>query len=544
MRVILLGLYIQNYRQALAGGNTSRVKEIQKSMQDEIVLFEEVLKKIEKGNPSSFLKKMTNKELLESIEKAKAGWSDFKEYLADTSRKTLSVKTRQSGLPEMSTEKSVALKALIQKVVDGFTDLWRRNIFHTKLIMIVILAEQLLGALFILLFLRKNLFPLKKLLPVADAIIQKDLTIRTGIHVKNEIGDIGRSFDVMTQSMDDFMKEIKKVSNDDEITNQDIMVAVKQTSAIVQEMIEWAESINFNLESQRRVIESTVKSTEAMKVAIDNIRKNIQNQASAISESSASVEELVSSINSVGKSTEMAENLGKELAKVAHEGGDKIKSTVKAIQEIQETSVKITEAIGGISRITSTTNLISMNAAIEAAHAGEAGKGFAVVAEEIRNLAEQSSTEAQEITKNVKETLNKIEYGTVLSEEAGKAFNSIMSDINKTVSIITEIAGAMEEQSIGTGEIIKSMEDLVSGSNEIKAAIEEESESIMHVIESAKELDQVAQEISAASDAQKAGCDNITKTLEILRELVEVNTTIVKNLNEKISKFKVTETHS
>jgi methyl-accepting chemotaxis protein len=182
-----------------------------------------------------------------------------------------------------------------------------------------------------------------------------------------------------------------------------------------------------------------------------------------------------------------------------------------------------------------------MNAAIEAAHAGEAGKGFAVVAEEIRKLASDSGQEAKTIKKNVQETLEKIEHGTKLSEETGKAFGQILGDIDKTVKIIVEIANAMSEQRAGAQEILTSITHLVELSSSIKADTGEEAEGSLLVLEIMKRVDNEAQEILNAAHEQLNGSYEIQKALDLLQTVSEKNKQMVDELKENMGKYKVSQ---
>lgn len=404
----------------------------------------------------------------------------------------------------------------------------------------VIIILVIFGVGSISFFLILNSF--KAFMPLAEAIQQlsnKDLTVRAALKNNDEIGDIGKAVDTMVLQFDEFVGKIKEGAIKVEETNQSLVSAANETSAATREMAVSIESVYNNLQQHNEFIKTTITSVDDMMKVTENIRNHIESQSSAVAESSASVEEMVSSINSVSSSSERAEETSKKLADIAREGGDKIKKTVKAIQDVQTASTKIAEAIGGISRIAATTNLLSMNASIEAAHAGDAGKGFAVVAEEIRKLAVDSADEAKTIKQNVKETIEKIEHGTKLSEEAGKAFDEIMVDIQDTVNIIIEISSAMSEQRAGAQEILKSMEHLVILSTDIKNAVSQETEGSTRVMEATSKLNQVAQEILSAASEQKAGSTEIMKAMETLMSIAQKNTDIVNEFNKRIGEYKV-----
>jgi len=386
--------------------------------------------------------------------------------------------------------------------------------------------------------------PVSGILDILSHVKQKDFTVRTGFSQNKRMGEIGVALNNLITELDDLFSGIKQIIKAAETTNQDLVSAVSQSGVASREMIATIESVNKSLERQKQAIEEAVGEVNKMNETTESIKQNIENQSSAVAQSSASIEEMVSSINSVSKSAERAKDIGQTLEQIASQGETHIKTMVQSMQDISETSKKIAEGIGGITRLAATTNLLSMNAAIEAAHAGEAGKGFAVVAEEIRKLASDSGQEAKNIKKNVQETLEKIEHGARLSEETGKAFGKILEDIDKTVKIIIEIANAMSEQRAGAQEILTSITHLVDLSAQIKAGTSEESEGSMKVLEIIKRVDNEAQEILQAAHEQLSGSYEIQKALDMLQVVSEKNKQLMDDLRVKATDVKVSETQA
>ncbi|MBE9562856.1 MAG: chemotaxis protein, partial [Proteobacteria bacterium] len=147
----------------------------------------------------------------------------------------------------------------------------------------------------------------------------------------------------------------------------------------------------------------------------------------------------------------------------AKNGGEVINSTIRAMAEISKSSKKISDIIVVIDEIAFQTNLLSLNAAVEAAHAGEQGRGFAVVAAEVRNLAQRSATSAKEIKALIQDSAIKIEEGTRLVNQSGETLNKIVHASEKVSDIISDIASATKEQSSGIHQInmsIAQMDDM------------------------------------------------------------------------------------
>jgi methyl-accepting chemotaxis protein len=381
--------------------------------------------------------------------------------------------------------------------------------------------------------------PLKGVREFVSAAAAKDFTARLDLGGKGELADAGRALSGAVGAIDAALKDLKAMAVSFDASQQDVVSALTETGASSREMVASIKNITASLEKQKSFIGQTLSEVGRLTQATDNIKNYIESQSSAVAESSASIEEMVGSINSVSKSAEKAEEIGHQLESIARQGEERIKTMLKAMEEIQSTSKKIAEAIGGITRIAATTNLLSMNAAIEAAHAGEAGKGFAVVAEEIRKLASDSGREAKSIKKNVAETLEKIAHGAKLSEETGKAFGEIMADIDKTVKIIIEIANAMSEQRIGAQEILKSMSHLVSLSSQIKDGANDESEGSAKILAAVKKIDEVALEILTAQQEQTHGGEEIEKAIALLQSSVANSQKMLADMQGQLQGFTV-----
>jgi len=223
-----------------------------------------------------------------------------------------------------------------------------------------------------------------------------------------------------------------------------------------------------------RLASNTIKSSSA-EIARGNtdLSQRTQEQASSLEEVASSMEEMTSTVSQNAENAEQASQLAKQASRQAEAGSEIVGRTVTSMAEINKASKKIADIIGVIDEIAFQTNLLALNAAVEAARAGEQGRGFAVVASEVRNLAGRSATAAKEIKELIRNSVAKVEDGSKLVDQSGKALQDIVSSVKKVSDIVEEIAAASREQSDGIGQVNKAVMQM-DGMTQQNASLVEE----------------------------------------------------------------------
>ena len=185
------------------------------------------------------------------------------------------------------------------------------------------------------------------------------------------------------------------------------------------------------------------------------------------------MEQLTSTVKSSAESAAGANRLATTAAKVAERGGDVVREVISKMEEITTSSRKIADIIGVIDGIAFQTNILALNAAVEAARAGEQGRGFAVVATEVRSLAQRSATAAREIKSLINASVENVDSGSRLVNEAGGTMQEIVSGIRSVATIIDEISRSAAEQSAGIELIHGTVTDLDQMTQQNSALVEE-----------------------------------------------------------------------
>ncbi len=212
--------------------------------------------------------------------------------------------------------------------------------------------------------------------------------------------------------------------------------------------------INTLLEATMTLIKSVKGATAevqsgAQEIARGNtdLSQRTEEQAASLEETASSMEQMTSSVKQTADNAGQANQMAAAARQQAEKGGTIVGAAVTAMGQINTSSKKIADIIGVIDEIAFQTNLLALNAAVEAARAGEQGRGFAVVASEVRNLAGRSATAAKEIKALIQDSVSKVEEGSKLVDESGKALADIVTSVKKVTDIVSEIASASQEQS-------------------------------------------------------------------------------------------------
>jgi len=243
---------------------------------------------------------------------------------------------------------------------------------------------------------------------------------------------------------------------------------------------------------QVKVATDTIN-TASKEIAAGNIdlSQRTEEQASSLEETAASMEQLTSTVKQNAENAKQANQLAKGASEVAVKGGDVVGQVVGTMSSINESSRKIVDIISVIDGIAFQTNILALNAAVEAARAGEQGRGFAVVAAEVRNLAQRSAAAAKEIKTLIGDSVDKVEVGTKLVDEAGKTMEEIVNAVKRVTDIMSEISAASNEQSTGIEQVNQAITQMDEVTQQNAALVEEAAAA-------AKSLEEQAQLLAEA----------------------------------------------
>ncbi|NUU02803.1 methyl-accepting chemotaxis protein [Herbaspirillum robiniae] len=398
--------------------------------------------------------KVLVKKVSEGIEKTEQALVKFAEAIKSGDRQAIGDQARVVGTiyTAMQTDGQALSKYEGEQAAQSLEASTRRYEASRTFSSVAIVVGLLL-ALYSWLSLRRAIAePMGRALKHFDAISAGDLTQQVHVHSKNEMGQLLAGLAHMQESL------TRTVS------------AVRSGSDAIATATREIASGNLDLSSRT------------------------EQQAASLEETASSMEELTSTVKHNADNARQASTLAVNASTIAADGNAVVGRVVQTMEEIRESSAKITDIVSIIDGIAFQTNILALNAAVEAARAGEQGRGFAVVASEVRALAQRSSSAAKEIKDLIMLSVDRVEAGSELVGQAGTTMSEVINAVQRVTDIMGEISSASSEQSAGIDQISRAVSQMDEATQQNAALVEQASAAAKALEQQAQNL---MQEVSA-----------------------------------------------
>jgi methyl-accepting chemotaxis protein len=381
--------------------------------------------------------------------------------------------------------------------------------------------------------------PLNRIMAILSASAGGELSVRVDMGSRDEIGSMADSVNKMLESFSGFLGNVRLSANEVAAMGRGVNEDVSQVHALIKDISGEVERSQQSALAQVKAAAASDESIGRLGDYIESLRGEINSQSASINQSSSAIEEMTSGIRSISAQMKGSESEIQKMTDSSSRGGDNMEKFLGIIQKIVEESQRLDEANVLIASLAAQTNLLAMNAAIEAAHAGDAGRGFAVVSDEIRKLAAGASEQSKVVKGNISNIRASINEAMVAADMTSASFKDIGAAIASVSRVFQEINNAAMELDLGSKQILAGLSHIHEVSTKVMNGadkIEESNAAFKGVLE---EMSGHSRRIKETLDHIIASMASITDAMGTLSGRSRGGADQVSHLEAALGAFKI-----
>lgn len=423
-------------------------------------------------------------------------------------------------------------------VVENRTRLAAMRSFASSLIVAVAAGLVVIG-LGYWAYVRRSLSPLTRMSEAMSELTDGDLHRRLEPRGNNEITDISERFNEFADHLTTIIRGIAEAAGHNRDVSDRLQKHSERSLEAAERISERAGGMKEAMGSLNGLTERSRARMEEVTTQVDELKSAVEEQFAAVTQSTAAAEEMSASLDNVARITRDKTESSARLGETVREGSEKLAGTRELVSDVNGRIDDISSLLSIIQNVAARTNLLSMNAAIEAAHAGEAGRGFAVVAAEIRKLAEETTENSKSISDNIGVIIERIRSIAASGAETGVAFASVESEVAEVSDSFNEIAQSADELASGSAQIRTAMGSLKDTSVRVKDGAEASRSAAQEIVAALVEVDQRASEVLEGISAVTEETDGSVEAMRRVAEEVEALRQSVAELNKTVEEFEL-----
>lgn len=381
--------------------------------------------------------------------------------------------------------------------------------------------------------------PIRDMSELLKAAAQNDCTVRMDEKGNDEFSLLARDFNATFSTIAQSIRTVKDSANEMTEAGRSLAEHTTSSAGTLTQIDSGIAVIQGQATAQDAAVSEMVGAVDAITGAVESVTESAESQATSVDESMQAVKKITDNIDAVAGLFEQSGQLLDGMAAQTAEGRERLANVTATISQLVEKSSSILETSKVIQTIASQTNLLAMNAAIEAAHAGEAGKGFAVVADEIRKLAEHSNQEGKRAAEVIQESLEIINEMTEAGSTLGEAFDKVYECSDKVRAHENSMAEAMKTQRQSGAEVLNAVQAISEASSRTRASSKECVDKGQLLTEKLTQLDSVVEAIREGTYSMINGVKEISASVREMDAVAQQNKENIGTLLDEMSQFKV-----